>query len=87
MNQKPKIFVTLPFNFQEADKILTDSGFEVIINEELPLERDVFFRKARGCHGVICYPFQKIDAEFLNFVGNQLKVKRNNYIQKLKNSK
>lgn len=77
MNEKLKIFVTLPFDFEEAHNILINSGFEVIINEELPLDRDTFLRKARGCHGIICYPIQKIDRDFLNFVGNQLKVKIN----------
>ncbi|CAF0755227.1 unnamed protein product [Brachionus calyciflorus] len=74
MNKAKKIFVTLPFDFKEARELLCNSGFEVVINEELPLERDVFLRESKGCHGIICYPNQKIDKEFLDFVGDQLKV-------------
>ncbi|RNA26306.1 glyoxylate reductase hydroxypyruvate reductase-like [Brachionus plicatilis] len=74
MNEKLKVFVTLPFDFEDAHNLLSNSGFEVIINEELPLDRSSLLRKARGCHGIICYPTQNIDKEFLNFVGNQLKV-------------
>lgn len=80
MNEKLKVFVTLPFDFENARNLLINSTFEVIINEELPLDRDSLLKKSRGCHGIICYPTQKIDKQFLDFVGEQLKVaKEKNY--------
>lgn len=74
MNEKLKVFVTLPFDFENARDVLINSGYEVIINEELPLDRDTLLRKSRGCDGIICYPTQKIDKQFLDFVGKKLKV-------------
>lgn len=75
MTTKRKVFVALPFNFKEAHNLLCNSEFDVVINQELPLDRHAFLRESKGCHGIICYPNQKIDKEYLDFVGDQLKVR------------
>ena len=74
MDKKQQVFVSLPFNFKEAHDLLCSSEFDVVINQELPLDRHTFLRESKGCHGIICYPSQTIDKEFLDFVGDQLKV-------------
>lgn len=73
-SDKLKVFVALPIVFKEALDILHEGNFDLVINQELPLDRDKLLREVKGCHGLICFPTQIINKELLDSAGSQLKV-------------
>jgi len=73
MSDKPKVFIT---------RKIPEAGLKRIVNacdaevwpEPLPPKRDVLLEKIAGCDGLLTMLTERVDAEFLNAAGAQLKV-------------
>jgi glyoxylate reductase len=76
MPDRPKVFVArvLPDDGLEPIKAATDA---VVWPEELPPPRDELLRSIEGCDGVLTLLTDRVDAEFLDRAGPQLKVVSN----------
>lgn len=70
---RPRVFVTRRIPAAGLDKVLAACDAEVW-NEPLPPTRDVLLRKIAGCQGVLTLLTEKVDAEFMQAAGPQLKV-------------
>lgn len=73
---KPRVFVTREIPAAGLDKVLAACDAEVW-REPLPPSRDVLLGKIRGCDGVLTLLTEKVDAEFMDAAGPQLKVVSN----------
>lgn len=72
-SQKFKVYVTQPIP-PEALKILQENNFDATINENVPLNRDVFLKSVKNIDALFCTLNEKINAELLDSAGKQLKV-------------
>jgi glyoxylate reductase len=70
---KPKIFVTREFPASGLNRILDACDAEVWCNP-LPPPREVLLEHIFGCEGVLTMLTETVDAQFMDAVGNQLKV-------------
>lgn len=70
---KSKVFVTRRIPAAGLDRIAAACQAE-IWPEQLPPPRDVLLAKIRGCDGVLTLLTEKVDAEFMDAAGPQLKV-------------
>src|SRR5690606_12331839 len=73
---KPRVFVTRQIPAAGLDRVLEACDAEVWA-EPLPPPRDVLLAKIRGCDGVLTLLTDKVDREFLDAAGPQLKVVSN----------
>ncbi len=73
---RPKVFVTRQIAAAGLDRICAECDAEVW-PEQLPPARDVLLRKIAGCEGVLTLLTEKVDAEFMEAAGAQLKVVSN----------
>ena len=73
---KPRVFVTREIPRAGLDRVLQACDAEVW-REPLPPPRDVLLQKIRGCEGVLSLLTEKVDAEFFDAAGPQLKVVSN----------
>ena len=76
MADRPKVFVArlIPDDGLEPIKAVADA---VVWPDELPPARDELLRSIEGCDGVLTLLTDKVDAEFLDRAGDQLKVVSN----------
>ncbi len=72
-NAKPRVFVTREIPAAGLDRVRQACQVEVW-SEPLPPPRDVLLEKVRGCDGVLTLLTEKVDGEFLDAAGPQLKV-------------
>jgi len=70
---KPKVFVTRRIPIAGLQRVL-DACDVNLWTEQMPPPRDVLLRGAAGCEGVLTLLTDKIDAEFMDASGPQLKV-------------
>lgn len=70
---RPKVFVTRLIPATGLDRIQAACNAE-IWSEPLPPPRNVLLQKIRGCEGVLTLLTEKIDGEFMEAAGPQLKV-------------
>src|SRR5262245_10476863 len=70
---RPKFFVTRVIPAIGLDRIREACEAE-IWEEPLPPPRDVLLQKICGCEGVVTLLTEKVDAEFMEAAGPQLKV-------------
>jgi len=68
-----RVFVTRRIPAAGLDKVVAQCDAE-IWDEPLPPPRDVLLQKVAGCDGVLTLLTEKVDAEFMNAAGPQLKV-------------
>lgn len=68
-----KVFVTREIPAAGLEKVCESCDAEVW-NEPLPPCRDVLLEKIAGCHGLLTLLTEKVDAEFMDAAGPQLKV-------------
>lgn len=73
---RPKVFVTRKIPAAGLDRILAACDAE-IWPEQLPPPRDVLLAKVGGCAGVVALLTDKVDGEFMDAAGPQLKVVSN----------
>ena len=73
---RPKVFVTRMIPAAGLDCIRAACDAE-IWPEQLPPPRDVLLAKVRGCQGVVTLLTDKVDSEFMDAAGPQLKVVSN----------
>lgn len=71
--RKPKVFVTRTIPAAGLDKITAACAAE-IWDEPLPPPRDTLLQRIAGCEGVLTLLTEKVDAEFMDAAGRQLKV-------------
>jgi len=76
MSEKPKVFVTRRIPEAGLTKVQEHCDTEVW-DEPLPPSREVLLEKIRGCHGVLSLLTEKVDTEFFDAAGDQLKVVSN----------
>ena len=70
---KPRVFVTREIPAAGLDKVREACDAEVWL-EPLPPTRDTLLQRVSGCEGVLSLLTEKVDAEFMDAVGPQLKV-------------
>ncbi|HEV3342111.1 MAG TPA: D-glycerate dehydrogenase [Pirellulales bacterium] len=70
---RPKVFVTRVIPAAGLDRIRAACDAEVW-PEQLPPPRDVLLAKIRGCEGAVTLLTDKVDAQFMDAAGPQLKV-------------
>lgn len=70
---KPKVFVTRLIPSIGLDRVRAACDAEVW-TQQLPPPRDVLLQKIRGCDGVLTLLTEKVDAEFMDAAGPNLKV-------------
>jgi glyoxylate reductase len=68
-----KVFVTREIPAAGLDKVRSSVRCE-LWTEQLPPPRDVLLKKIAGCDGVLTLLTEKVDAEFMDAAGPQLKV-------------
>lgn len=73
MSDKPKVFVTREIPAAGLEKVVAACNADVW-PEQLPPSRDVLLERIAGCEGVLTLLTEKIDAEFMDAAGPQLKV-------------
>ena len=73
MTQKSKVFVTRIIPAAGLEKVTAACNAEVW-QEQLPPSRDVLLKKIAGCEGLLTLLTEKVDAEFMDAAGPQLKV-------------
>lgn len=73
MADKPKVFVTREIPAAGLEKVVAACDADVW-PEHLPPSRDVLLQRVAGCEGVLSLLTEKVDAEFMDAVGPQLKV-------------
>ncbi len=69
----PKVFVSrlIP---DEGLRLIRDGADATVWEDELPPPRDALLRAIEGCDGVLTLLTDKVDDEFLDRAGPQLKV-------------
>lgn len=72
-SSKPRVFVTREIPAAGLEKVLAACQAEVW-REPLPPPRSVLLEKIRGCDGVLTLLTEKVDREFMEAAGPQLKV-------------
>lgn len=70
---KPRVFVTREIPAAGLERVLAACDADVW-REHLPPSRSVLLERIRGCHGVLTLLTEKVDAEFMDAAGPQLKV-------------
>lgn len=70
---RPNVFVTRKIPSVGLEKIAKQCDVEVW-DEPLPPDRAVLLEKIAGCAGVLCLLTEKVDKEFMDSAGAQLKV-------------
>ncbi len=70
---KPRVFVTREIFPEYIDQIRAETDME-LWPDELPPPRDVLLEKSKGVDGILCLLTDKIDPEFMDSTGEQLKV-------------
>jgi glyoxylate reductase len=70
---RPRVFVTRVIPAIGLDRIKANCEAEIWVDQSPPA-RDVLLQKIRGCEGVVTLLTEKVDAEFLDAAGQQLKV-------------
>ncbi len=73
---RPKVFITRVIPAIGLDRIREACDVE-IWTEPLPPQREVLLQKIRGCEGVLTLLTEKVDTEFMDAAGTQLKVVSN----------
>jgi glyoxylate reductase len=73
MSDKPKVFVTREIPAAGLEKVIAACNADVW-PEHLPPSRDVLLQRIAGCEGVLSLLTEKVDAEFMDAAGPQLKV-------------
>jgi glyoxylate reductase len=73
---RPKVFVTRVIPAIGLNRVRAACDAEVW-TEQLPPPRDVLLHRIRGCDGVLTLLTEKVDAEFMEAAGPQLKVVSN----------
>ena len=73
MTDRPKVFVTRQIPAAGLDKIVAACVADVW-SEHLPPSRDVLLERVAGSEGILSLLTEKVDAEFMDAVGPQLKV-------------
>ncbi|MBL7042090.1 MAG: D-glycerate dehydrogenase [Pirellulaceae bacterium] len=68
-----RVFVTRRIPAAGLDKVVDECDAEVW-DEPLPPSREVLLEKIAGCDGVLTLLTEKVDAEFMDAAGSQLKV-------------
>lgn len=76
MSSKPRVFVTRRIPDVGLSRVLEATDADVW-SEPLPPSRGVLLKKIAGCHGVLSLLTEKVDAEFFEAAGPQLKVVSN----------
>lgn len=72
-DKKPRVFVTRKIPAVGLDRI--NAACEADIwHEQLPPAREVLLKKIAGCDGVLTLLTEKVDAQFMDAAGQQLKV-------------
>ncbi len=72
-SRRPRVFVTRRIPTAGLDLVLSACDAEVWA-EPLPPTRDVLLQKIAGCEGVLTLLTERVDAEFMDAAGPQLKV-------------
>lgn len=70
---KPKVFVTRAIPAAGLDRVVSACDADVW-DGRLPPPRDELLRRIKGCDGVLTLLTEKVDAEFMDTAGPQLKV-------------
>ena len=70
---KPRVFISRKIFPEWIDKIKSVAEVE-LWEDELPPSRDILLEKSKGIDGILCLLTDKIDSEFLDTAGSQLKV-------------
>lgn len=73
MSDKPKVFVTREIPAAGLQKVVAACNADVW-PEHLPPSREVLLKRIAGCEGVLSLLTEKVDAEFMDAAGPQLKV-------------
>jgi len=73
MSDKPKVFVTREIPASGLKEVVAACDADVW-PEHLPPPRDVLLQRIAGCEGVLSLLTEKVDAEFMDAAGPQLKV-------------
>lgn len=73
MSDKPKVFVTREIPAAGLDKVVAACDAD-IWPEHLPPSREVLLQRIAGCEGILSLLTEKVDAEFMDAAGPQLKV-------------
>ncbi|MDA1050971.1 MAG: D-glycerate dehydrogenase [Planctomycetota bacterium] len=73
MSDKPKVFVTREIPAAGLEKVIAACDADVW-PEHLPPSRDILLQRIAGCEGVLSLLTEKVDAEFMDAAGTQLKV-------------
>lgn len=71
--QKYRVFVTQPIP-PMALRQLEEQGYEVIVNQEVPLSRQTLLNGVKDIDALYCTLNEKIDKEVLDHAGSRLKV-------------
>ena len=69
MSKQFKVFVTQPIPNVSLE-ILKSSNCDLVINEELPLDRSKLIKSIGDCDGLFCTLNERIDEELLNAAKN-----------------
>ncbi|MEX0818601.1 MAG: D-glycerate dehydrogenase [Pirellulaceae bacterium] len=73
MSDQPKVFVTREIPAAGLEKVVAACNADVW-PEHLPPSRDELLKRIAGCEGVLTLLTEKVDAEFMDAAGPQLKV-------------
>jgi glyoxylate reductase len=73
MTNQPKVFVTREIPAAGLDKVVAACDADVWA-EHLPPSRDILLERIAGCEGVLSLLTEKVDTEFMDAAGPQLKV-------------
>lgn len=73
MSDKPKVFVTREIPAAGLQKVVAECNADVW-PEHLPPSREVLLQRIAGCEGILSLLTEKVDAEFMDAAGPQLKV-------------
>jgi glyoxylate reductase len=73
MSDKPKVFVTREIPAAGLAKVVAACDADVW-PEHLPPSREVLLQRIAGCEGILSLLTEKVDAEFMDAAGPQLKV-------------
>jgi glyoxylate reductase len=76
MGERPRVFVARRIP-EDGIRPITESCEAQVWQEELPPPRDVLLRSIVGCDGVLTLLTDRVDAEFFDAAGSQLKVVSN----------
>jgi glyoxylate reductase len=76
MGERPKVFVSRVIP-DDGLRLVLDAADATVWEDELPPPRDELLRAVEGCDGVLTLLTDRVDAEFLDRAGSQLKVVSN----------